>query len=331
MATKIAVIHNSRTRFVAIDLQILSRHFDITEIFIPSRWHNPASVLRRLKDQDLVFGWFASWHTLLPVLFSRRMGQPAILIIGGYDTADVPQAGYGSQRGGLRKLMANLAINRATHLVTHSQSSRDEVIRHVGVPEEKITVIYLGIPVFPAGNMAHRQQQVLTVGGVKRENLLRKGLLPFVQTAARLPDVKFYLVGKWFDDSIDALKRVAGPNVDLCGYVPDEELEDLYRRSAVYVQASLHEGFGMSLAEAMMGGCIPVITGNGSLPEVVGDTGVVCSSSKPGDLVTAVAHALTLSGESRQKVRERIMSTFPLERRESALVDLIVTALANCP
>ena len=73
--------------------------------------------------------------------------------------------------------MTNLDIKNASHLLTNSESAKDETIRHVGVFEAKITVIYHGIPLFPAANMAHRQSLVLTVGGVKQENMLRKRLL----------------------------------------------------------------------------------------------------------------------------------------------------------
>ena len=55
----------------------------------------------------------------------------------------------------------------------------------------------------------------------------------------------------------------APPNVTLTGWVEEDELDALYRRAAVYVQASRHEGFGLSVAEAMLAGDIPVVTARG--------------------------------------------------------------------
>ena len=321
--TKITLIHNGRTRFVEIDLQLLRRHFEVTELFLRAKRHNPTTVVRQLEGQDLVLGWFASWHTFVPVLAARRMGIPTVLIVGGYDTADVPAADYGSQRGGLRRIVANTAMKNATYLVTNSESARNEAMRNVGIPGGKITVIYHGIPDVPLGNVTQRQRLVLNVGGVRRENLLRKGMLPFVQAAAYIPDARFMLVGKWYDDSINDLTRMAGPNVEFKGFVPDEELDELYARSAVYVQASLHEGFGMSVAEAMLAGCIPVVTRNGSLPEVVGDTGVFSASNDPQDIAAAVRQALTINGEARKRARARIIHEFPLSRREEKLCELL--------
>jgi len=164
---------------------------------------------------------------------------------------------------------------------------------------------------------------VLTVGNVWQENLLRKGLLPFVQAAAHLPATKFMLIGKWYDDSIETLRRVAGPNVEFTGFVSDERLVDLYQRASVYVQASLHEGFGLSVAEAMLAGCIPVVTRKGALPEVVGDAGVYAASNDPLDVAVAIRRALTLDGSARQRARERILTQFPVERRRKALYALV--------
>src|SRR5207249_5213140 len=124
-----------------------------------------------------------------------------------------------------------------------------------------------------------RTRMALTVGNVWRENLLRKGLLPFVQASRFLPDVRFVLAGAWKDNSIEELRKAAGPNVEFLGFVPDERLAELYEQASVYVQASLHEGFGMSLAEAMAAGCVPVASRCGALPEVVGDAGVYFSDT----------------------------------------------------
>ena len=320
---RILYVHNAPTRFVKIDLELLRQNYQLTEYYLSSPRFNPVDIATAVAKHDVVMGWFASWHTVLPVLLARLAKKPSILMVGGYDTANVPQASYGSQRGGLRRLVANVTMKKASCLVANSESTRDEVIRHVGVAGEKITVIYHGMPAIAAGNIVHRQKLVLTVGGVKQENLLRKGLLPFVLSAAYLPDVNFIQVGRWFDDSINSLKDAAGTNVEFTGFVADEELEDLYARSAVYVQASLHEGFGMSVAEAMLAGCIPVVTRNGSLPEVVGDTGVYCASNEPTELATAIRQALTMNGNARVKTRERVINKFSLEKREKSLVRLI--------
>ena len=78
------------------------------------------------------------------------------------------------------------------------------------------------------------------------------------------------------------LRERAGPNVELTGYASDEDLLAWYRRAAVYVQASRHEGFGLAVAEGMLAGCVPVVLDVTAMPEVVGDAGVLISSQDPG-------------------------------------------------
>ncbi len=106
---------------------------------------------------------------------------------------------------------------------------------------------------------------MLTVGNVDRPNLQRKGLEPFVRAAALLPGRRFVVVGAWLDDAIEQLRAIAPPNVTFTGRLSDAQVQDQLRRAAVYVQASLHEGFGMSLAEAMAAGCVPVVTRAGPM------------------------------------------------------------------
>lgn len=321
-------IHNGRTRFVQIDLDLLQPHFKITELYLTSPLFNPARIIHAVMQHDIVLGWFSSWHTFLPILAGRRFGKPTVLIVGGYDTANLPEADYGSQRGGLRRWIATTTMRQASHLITNSHSAKGETMTNVGIPAQKISVIYHGVPPMPPGDMHQRQPIVLTVGNVWRENLLRKGLLPFVESAKFLPDLEFVLVGKWQDDSINELRNIAPPNVRFTGFIPEDELRNLYQTASVYVQASLHEGFGMSVAEAMLGGCFPVITNCGSLPEVVGSCGVVVQDQQPESIVAGIYEALSMSSQARQLARSRILQEFTLERREQTLTTFIQQCLS---
>ena len=87
----------------------------------------------------------------------------------------------------------------------------------------------------------------------------------------------------------------------LTGYLSDDELDALFRSAAVYVQASLHEGFGLSLAEAMLAGAVPVVTAAGALPEVVGDTGVTIAEPTPEASPRASSDALALGPEAARR------------------------------
>jgi len=330
MAVRILFVHNANERFVQDDLALLAREFQVTDWYQPTRQFNPARLAHLVYRNDLVFCWFASWHSLFPVLLARCLGKSALVVVGGYDTASLPEAGYGSQRGGLPWLVSRIVMNQASHLLAFSVAARKEAIENAGARPRRISMIYPGVHPMPAG-AEQRGTLALTVGGVWRENLLRKGLLPFVQAAAYLPNIRFVVAGGWHDNSVDDLYRIAGPNVKITGFLPDDELAALYGHAAVYVQASLHEGFGLSVAEAMTAGCIPVVTRNGSLPEVVGDCGIYVASNRPETVAAGIVEALALNGTLRAQARERILRLFPMARRAQELSQLVKKILENAP
>jgi len=321
---RILFIHNALTEFVRLDLEELRKHYDVTEHYEKSRYVNPAALWKQVRQHDLVFGWFASWHTFLPLLMATVTHKPSVLIVGGYDVAKMPEIGYGHQRGGLKKWMSRRTMRFANRLNTISLYSRDEAIRNAAIPGERISASYLGVPdQFGSLPSGPRARMALTVGNVDRDNLQRKGHEPFVRAAALVPDVNFVLVGNWKDDAIQYLRSIATPNVTFAGRVSNDELLACYRRAAVYVQASLHEGFGLSVAEAMLAGCVPVTTGAGALSEVTGDCGVRISSPEPAAIAKGVEEALAYPNATRAAIRARILEEFPMSRRRQHLRELV--------
>ena len=111
-----------------------------------------------------------------------------------------------------------------------------------------MTVVHHGVPDPFADAPGDKERMAMTVGAIDSGTLVQKGQLPFVQAARELPDVRFVFSGKWLDDSVERLRDEAGGRVEFTGWVSDDELHALYRRAAVYVQASRHEGFGLAVA-----------------------------------------------------------------------------------
>ncbi len=321
---RILFIHNSLTEFVRLDLEELRKHYDVTEYYESSRLINPAALWQLVKEHDLVFGWFASWHTFLPLMMASISHKPSVLVVGGYDLANMPEIGYGHQRGGLKKWVSRRTMRLASRLVTNSIYSRDEAIKNAALTTEQIHAFYHGVPdqfgTLPPGP---RARMALTVGNIDRSNLLRKGHEPFVRAAALLPDVDFVLVGNWKDDAIKYLRSIATPNVTFTGRVSNDALLDYYRKAAVYVQASLHEGFGLSVAEAMLAGCVPVTTRAGALPEVTGECGERLQAADPEQISQGVQAALAYPEETRARIRQRILEKFPMKNRREQLEQLI--------
>lgn len=317
---RILYVHPRKASFIEIDRALLAERWEVVDWYQPGRWANPLKVATALRRCDAVVGWWASWHTFWPFTLAPVLGTPSLLIVGGFDIADEPEIGYGYQQGGARKRLSRWIIRRATRLMTNSEYSRGEFLRNVGTPRQPLDVVHHGVP-DPFGSLRDgpRERLAVTVGMVDTANLERKGLRVFVEAAALVPDVEFVVVGKWIDEAADRLAALAGPNVRLAGFVSDEELHDLYARAAVYVQASQHEGFGVSVAEAMLGGCVPVATRRGALPEVVGDAGILLESREAPAVADGIRAALALGPGAPGRARNRVLSEFPVQVRRHGL------------
>lgn len=328
---RVLFVHNYLARFIKIDRDLLTTRYSTTEYYMKSwRKIKPMDVLHQVSTHDLVFCWFASWHSVLPILYARLLGKPSVLVIGGYDIANLAQIGYGHQRGGVERWISRLTIYLAKCIITNSYYSQQEAIRNIRLTIDRVHVIYHGvIDVYGVLPMGKRERIALTIGNICKENIKRKGHELFVKTAHYLPDVKFIIVGKWQDNAIDYLRQIAPENVEFTGWLEDEPLNDLISKSSVYLQLSQHEGFGLSMAESMLAGCIPVVTRAGSIPEVVGKAGTYVSADDPVEIAEVVAELIESDDSRRSMVRQRILANFPIEKRRKALCELIERVMGN--
>jgi alpha-1,3-rhamnosyl/mannosyltransferase len=183
-------------------------------------------------------------------------------------------------------------VKRAAHIVVDSEFVRQEVMSYYGVPGERVTTVLLGVsPQFKqlsANRCAPTLRQydlqpgqyLLAVGTLEP----RKNLSTVIAAYAQLPDAlrrRYPLVivgmnGWGMDKFSDSLRHmVAKREVRMLGYVAQQDLPALYSGSRLFVYPSLYEGFGLPPLEAMACG-VPVIAScRASLPEVVGNAGLL--------------------------------------------------------
>lgn len=280
----------------------------------PTGWLPTPSMLRAVRSSDLLFQWFAS--PAAPVVAARLCGKPALVVAGGYDVAAVPEIGYGLMLEPRSRWMGMLTLSLASRVLCLSRFAQAEVLRWA--PRARAAIAYLGLSadLYPAGDSP--RAQVVTIGAVCKDYLERKGLTTFARTSRLLPDVTFVLMGKHLEPSaVSALRELGGSNLVLPGYLPEADLKRVLRESAVYAQLSLHEGFGYALAEAMLCGCTPVVTGCGALPEVTAGCGLTVPPGDPQATAQAVASALAAG--RRPEARQRIVTGFSLAARRERL------------
>ncbi|MEF8848448.1 MAG: glycosyltransferase family 4 protein, partial [Candidatus Thermoplasmatota archaeon] len=203
-----------------------------------------------------------------------------------------------------------------------SKSNQNELLEKVN-PKRSV-VVYNCVPVedfYP--HEGEKEDMVITIGAVNFSNLQRKGLEMFVKVARFFPDIPFILIGKHDDDAIEYLKNIAPDNVVFTGFVSKKKLLRYCQQAKVYAQFSYHEGFGVSVAEAMLCECIPVVSRQFALPEVVGDVGFKVDYGDVEAAAEAVKKALQSTSDLGRKARKRVKNNFSMEKREQKLVKIL--------
>jgi glycosyltransferase involved in cell wall biosynthesis len=206
------------------------------------------------------------------------------------------------------------SIKRANRLLAISESAAKEAVEHLGWDEKYVVNISSAISenFKPAPVSKERRQQLFTNYGIAKSFVLyvpggfdhRKNFERLIEAYARLPaEVRdaFQLViaSRINEAERHALEKHAkscgvGSNwLVLTGYVPDDELIDLYRLTHLFVFPSLHEGFGLPVLEAM--GCgAPAIGANAtSVPEVIGFDEALFDPTSVASIADKITEALT--------------------------------------
>jgi glycosyltransferase involved in cell wall biosynthesis len=305
--------------FVRTDLHILESEFQVTP-FRYRRRRDVPGLVAKVATHDVVVSWFAWDQAYWGNRAARRFHRGSVTIAGGFDVVRLPEIDYGNLLSPSNAQRTREALDRSDIILAVSESIAKDAATASG--REDIRVVYHGFDesAYPFG--PDKKQVALTVGEVTVSNLKRKGIATFVKAAAHLPDLPFLVVGGTHGAALHALGRIP-PNVRFLGKLPDKELVKLMMESRVYVQASAHEGFGCSLAEAMLCGCVPVITNRGAIPEVVGDTGVYVEYGDPEETSRGIRDAMAKSDSVGRAARERITRLFPLEKRRDALIGAV--------
>lgn len=320
--TKILFVSESFPPHMKRDLKILKQHFDV-DVFnldLGDRFSR-INVMKKILESDIVYSRFACRRTLFLILLSRLFRKKSVLLSGGYDVAKVPEIGYGLTLHPLEKYIVKTTLLFADKILAFSDSSKKSILECM--PRANVETAYIGAieteKFKPKGN---KEDLVLTVGHVTWGNLKRKGLETFVRSARYLPNIKFLLIGDQPDASVKYLKSIAPKNMKFQGFIPNSELPNWYQKAKVYVQVSAHEGFGVSLAEGMACGCVPVVTNRGAIPEVVGDAGFYVPYNHPKATAKAIERALNDETKAKKAV-ERVKKLFSFEKRKDKLLKII--------
>jgi glycosyltransferase involved in cell wall biosynthesis len=211
-------------------------------------------------------------------------------------------------------------LRAADVIVTPSACSKQDAIEFYGLPESKIIVIpEAPAPYFkPAAGQTEldrvRQKYhlpekfILHVATIEPRKNLSRLLDAFQSLLADWPDLKLVFIGKkgWLYESFFEKLQAMGLQelVIFPGYIAEEDLPACYQLAEVFAFPSLYEGFGLPPLEAMACGTPVVSSHSSSLPEAVGEAGLLVDPTNTAELATAlrrVLEDLRLKADLRQR------------------------------
>ncbi|MFB6634749.1 glycosyltransferase family 4 protein [Streptomyces sp. NPDC056362] len=281
----------------------------------------------------------------------RAIGAPLVTTIHHPITVDrqleLDAAADWKRRASVRRWyaftgMQKKVARRLPSVLTVSGTSRQEIVEHLGVREDRIRVVHIGADTdlwSPDPSVAEVPGRIVTTSSA---DVPLKGLVHLIEALAKLrtenPDAHLVVVGKRAEDGpvAAAIERygLAGA-VEFVKGISDTELVDLVRSAQVSCVPSLYEGFSLPAAEAMATGTALVATTGGAIPEVAGADGETCLAVPPGDagaLASALGRVLG-DAELRARLgaagRARVLANFTWARAARGTADLYREAVAR--
>jgi len=217
---------------------------------------------------------------------------------------DVNYLGHKGWRTGVGRtafrFFAERTVKRADRIIAVSRFSRDEIVKHMRVAPEKVTVVH------SAGREASPQKRdAASPGGVVRDisrpyvmafsalsahkNIPRL-IAAFARISSAVPH-DLVLVGHMpVKAGVRAEIEAAGgtDRVHFTGYIPEPDVATLLQNASLFAFPSLYEGFGLPLLDAQNAGVPVVCSSAGALPEIAGDSAILFDPHS----VDAIANAL---------------------------------------
>lgn len=275
---------------------------------------------------------------VVPAAKRRNLGT--VVTAHGFDVTSWPQA-LNAPRA-LRTFVQRYRRARIRHLIRYtdrfiavSDFVRERLVA-LGVPEQQITVAYIGIPlssetlVMPSKS----SRSVLFVGRLNQQ----KGIADLIDAWAMLPDelndAQLTVVGDGpLREDLENRARACRANIQFVGFLPSQEVRSLMRCSEIFCgpsktgPAGNTEAFGLVFLEAAAEGCATISYRSGGVPEAVvdGETGVLCDE---GDIVQLSKSLTELLLNDALRVRlatmgkMRVTREFDIRTRTLTLEDI---------
>jgi glycosyltransferase involved in cell wall biosynthesis len=202
------------------------------------------------------------------------------------------------------------SIEAADAILCISENTKQDLIARYRVDEYKVRVTHLAANLEPTplndDEDTPSRPYFLYVGARTGYKNFPGLLSAFAVAATIAPDIMLCVVGAPFASTEEQKIAEFGLSgkVENYGAVSDHELAALYQRSIALVYPSLYEGFGIPPLEAMQCGTVVVASNRSSIPEVVGDAGILFDPARVDELADILVH-LARNPDARQPFIDR--------------------------
>ncbi len=264
-----------------------------------AKWH--FKVIKDLKEEGVDL-FFAPTSYIIPAFAPKNLR----VIITVHDlVAFLFPATHDTKAMIVERLTLRRALKRVSDVFVVSENTKKDLLKKFKFREKKIHLtpcaasqVFSG-PVTEEELAEFKKEKnlpdnfLLAVGTLEPRKNISTLIKSFVNVKKWHPDYKLVLAGKkgWKYDQIESTLKKYNMEKEVIfpGYLKDGELKKMYKLAKVFVFPSLYEGFGIPPLEAMASGC-PVISSNlSSMPEVIGDAGILIDPTNAYKLADAIS------------------------------------------
>lgn len=221
-----------------------------------------------------------------------------------------------------------LALIKSKKVIVDSISTKKDLIKYFSFAKDKITPIYLGTDdkkFYPLKKRNNKKFTIGYIGGLgKRKNV---EIILRIAKETEKENILFKIAGKGpeLKKLLELKKKLNLKNIEFVGFVPENKINAFYNSLNLFIFPSFYEGFGLPVLEAMACG-IPVITSNrSSLPEVVGNAGILINPNSIIQIKNAIEKVINNKKLQKEMARKSLIQTskFSWEKTVSEYLKVI--------
>ena len=335
------ITYTQRSTFVKRDIELLATDFNVIEFHFNTKhkWKLPLVFLKqfifyskKLPITDIYLSESSGYLSFIPTLFKRMFNIPSVIIAIGTDCIKIPEINYGAHQKKVLGWFTRWSFKNCSKILPVHEKLIEYNYTYESIKQKKqgikAFINNLKTPIQTIENGFDTSKWSIT--NTKRTDIsflsittatnltgyYLKGIDLIVAMAKVFSQYHFTIVGKV------TLPEKAPENITFLNHVPPEELNAIYNSHKYYLQLSMSEGFPNTLGEAMLCGCIPIVSDVGGNSDIIDNQGFVLTK-KNIDNLCEIINNLSNHPFTMESVRNQIINTYPLQKRKDHLIEEI--------